>query len=147
MKNITLALGLGAVLAMSASLASAKEDRPYTEGPVTEVGFVRTKPGKFDEYMKWVDTVWKQENDEAIKAGIITGYKVSTTEPRSPSDPDVILEITYPNMAAFDGLNDKYDAIAEKIEGSVEKSNQNDIDRGSLREVLGSQLVRELVLK
>jgi hypothetical protein len=50
-------------------------------------------------------------------------------------------------MAAFDGLNDKYDAIAEKIEGSVEKSNQNDIDRGSLREVLGSQLVRELVLK
>ena len=50
-------------------------------------------------------------------------------------------------MATLDGINDKFDAVTEKVEGSVAKSNQNDIDRGSLREVLGSELIREMVLK
>jgi|CZKI01.1.fsa_nt_gi hypothetical protein len=50
-------------------------------------------------------------------------------------------------MAALDGLTEKYDAIAEKVEGSVTKSNQNEIDRGSLNDVLGSEIVREMVLK
>jgi hypothetical protein len=50
-------------------------------------------------------------------------------------------------MAIFDGINDKFDAITEKVEGSVEKTNQHDIGRGSLREVLGSELIREAVLK
>ena len=97
--------------------------------------------------MKWIDTVWKQTNEEAKKAGIIVGYNVYSIEPRHPSDPDVILTITYPNMATLDGINDKFDAVTEKVEGSVAKSNQNDIDRGSLREVLGSELIREMVLK
>jgi hypothetical protein len=147
MKKAQFALLLGASLAMSATMASAKEDRPYSDGPVVDVSFIRTKPGKFDEYLKWIDTTWKQTNEEAKKAGIVVTYKVFTVEPRSPSDPDLILSITYPNMATFDGINDKMDAIAEKVEGSVEKSNQNEIDRGSLRDVLGSELIRELVLK
>ena len=146
-KKGMLALLFTASLVMSASVVSANEDRPYKEGPVTDVAFIRTKPGKFDDYMKWVATVWKQSNEEAKKAGIIIGYRVSTSEPRSPSDPDLILEVTYPNMATFDGLTEKLDAVAEKVEGSVQKSNQNEIDRGSLRDVLGSVLTRELVLK
>jgi hypothetical protein len=147
MKKMLFVLVFSASLVMSATMASAKEDRLYTEGPVTDVSYIRTKPGKFDEYMKWIGTVWKQQNEEMKKAGIIIGYRVSTSEPRSPSDPDLILEITYPNMAAFDGLTDKMDTIAEKAAGSVEKSNQNTIDRGSLRDFLGSVLTRELVLK
>ena len=147
MKKGLLTLLFGISLVMSASVTSAKEDRPYKDGPVTDVSFIRTKPGRFDDYMKWVATVWKQSNEEAKKAGIIVGYRVSTSEPRNPSDPDLILEVTYPNMATFDGLTDKMDAIAEKVEGSVQKSNQNEIDRGSLRDVLGSVLTRELVLK
>jgi hypothetical protein len=108
---------------------------------------VRTKPGKFEDYMKWVATVWKQTYEEAKKAGFVIAYKVYTCDPRSPSDPDLILEVTYPNMAALDGLNDKFDPIAEKVEGSVKKADQNEMERGNIREVLGSVLTRELVLK
>jgi hypothetical protein len=147
MKKTLLTLLFSASLVMPASMASAMEDRPYSDGPVVDVSFIRTKPGKFDEYLKWIDTVWKQTNEEAKKAGIVVSYKVFTVEPRSPSDPDLILSITYPNMAVFDGINDKMDAVTEKVEGSVAKSNQNEIDRGSLRDVLGSELIRELLLK
>jgi hypothetical protein len=97
--------------------------------------------------MKWLDTVWKQTNEESKKAGIVVGHNVFNAEPRTPSDPGIILSGTYPNMAIFDGINDKFDAITEKVEGSVEKTNQHDIGRGSLREVLGSELIREAVLK
>ena len=109
--------------------------------------FIKTKPGKFDDYMTWLSTVWRQINEEAKKAGIVISYRIYTTEPRTPSDPNLILEVTYPNMAALDGLEDKMDAIDEKIEGTLAKSNQNEIDRGSLRDVIGSTLKRELLLK
>jgi hypothetical protein len=142
-----LALVLGVVLVLSARFASAKVDYPYTEGPVSDVSFIRTKPGQFDEYMKWIATVWKQTQEEAKKAGVVTDYKVLTVEPRSPGDPDLILVVTFPNFAALDGLSDKMDAVAEKVEGSVQKANENAIDRGKLRDVIGSELVRELVLK
>jgi hypothetical protein len=147
MKKFMLVLVFGVVFAMSAAAASAMEDHPYTEGPVTEVEFIKTKPGKFDDYMTWLSTVWRQINEEAKKAGIVISYRIYTTEPRTPSDPNLILEVTYPNMAALDGLEDKMDAIDEKIEGTLAKSNQNEIDRGSLRDVIGSTLKRELLLK
>jgi hypothetical protein len=147
MKKSLLTLLCSVSLIMSATMVSAKEDRPYTDGPVTDVSFVKSKPGKFDEYMKWIATVWKQTNEEAKKAGILTDYRAYAIEARHPGDPDIILTVTYPNMAALDNLNDKYDAITEKVEGSVEKSNANAIDRESLREVLGSELIREMVIK
>ncbi len=147
MKYPLLVLLFGASMVLSATVVSAKEDRPYTDGPVTDFTYIRTKPGMFDEYMKWLATVAKQLVDEEKKTGIVLDAKVYTVEPRRPSDPDVILSITYPNMAVFDGLDDRLDAITEKVEGSVKKANDAMIGREKLREVLGSELVREVVFK
>ena len=36
---------------MLAATATAQEVKPYKEGPVTSLSYIRTKPGKFDEYM------------------------------------------------------------------------------------------------
>jgi hypothetical protein len=147
MKNVMFKLLLGVSMVLSANLVSAKEDRPYSDGPVTDVSFIRTKSGMFDEYMKWIATSRKQLMEEEKKAGIITDYKVYFVEPRNPGDPDIILCETFANMAAFDGLDDRLDAVTEKVEGSVKKSNEAAIDRDKLRTVLGSELIREMVLK
>src|SRR5208283_3404326 len=147
MKKVTLALVLAAVFLVTPRIAAAMSDRPYTDGPVSDVTFIRTKPGMFDDYMKWVATTLKATLEEGKKAGFIVGYKVFAVEPRNPGDPDVIISISYPNMAALDGINDKMDAVAEKVEGSVAQSNANAIDREKLRTVLGSELIQEMVLK
>ena len=136
-----------ALLVSSAALASAMEDRPYTEGPVTDITFIKVKPGMFDAYMKWIATERKQLLDEEIKAGIITGSKVYTCEAHNPSEADIVLAVTFANMAALDGLDAKESAIAEKIFGSRKKSNDAEIDRGKMRKILGTQLVREMILK
>jgi hypothetical protein len=147
MKRVILTLLFSVMLVLSTTLTSAKENRPYTEGPVTDVSFIKTKPGMFDEYMKWLATVRKQIVDEEKKAGIIIDAKIYTVEPRHPGDPDIILTVTYANMAALDGLTDKMDAVTEKVEGSVKKGNENAIDREKMREVLGSELIQEMIVK
>lgn len=126
---------------------SFADDHAYTEGPVVNVTWIRTVDGKFDDYMKWLDTTWKQEEEAAKKAGYIVGYQVLMADPRGPDDADVILMITYKNWAALDGGLAKGDAIAKQIEGSVTAANQSQADRSKIRRVLGSANMQMAQLK
>jgi hypothetical protein len=128
-------------------VSALADDHPYTEGNVVNVSGIRTENGKFDEYMKYVDTTWKQEQEAAKKAGYIVSYEVLTAEPRTEHDPDIYLVVTYKNWAALDGSIEKGDAIAKQIEGSVAASNQGVVDRNKIRRVLGSQTMQVLNLK
>jgi hypothetical protein len=130
-----------------ASMTAFADDHAYTEGAVVNVGKIRTVDGKFDEYMKWVDTTWKQEQEAGKKAGYIVSYQVVSIEPRAPDDPDLLLITTYKNWAALDGALGKGDAIAKQIEGSVTAASQAQSDRAKIRRVLGSSTMQVLELK
>jgi len=147
MKNILSRLLVGAVLVASSALVSAKEELPYSEGPVIEVSYIKIKPGMFDAYLKWLSTDWKQLNAEYIKAGIILDAKVYSCTARNPHDADLALAVTYKNMAALDNLDERTAAIDEKFWSSRQKANEAAIGREKMREVLGSELIRELMLK
>ena len=144
MKAVVTLIGLA--LAFSVTTASAADTKPYTEGPVMEVSFVKTKPGKFEAYMQYLDTTYKQIMEASKKAGLIVDYAVYSASPRSLQDPDIILTVVYANMAALD-KSDEAEAVAEKIAGSMDAQSKAAIDRESLREVLGSELTRQLILK
>jgi hypothetical protein len=123
------------------------EDHAFSEGPVVNVAAIRTEPGKFDEYMKFLATTWKAEQEAAKKMGDVLSYKVITVEPRSENDPDLYLVVTYKNWATQDGAIAKADAVAKQVEGSVDASNKGAVDRGKIRRVLGSFTGQELNLK
>ena len=137
---------IGLVFSGLAATVLADEGRVYQEGPVVEVSYIRTKPGKFDDYMKFLATTYRTLMEANKKAGLILEYNIYSATPRSPQDPDLLLTITYPNMAALD-RNEESEALAVKTIGSMASQNQSAIDREALREVLGSELVRKLVLK
>jgi hypothetical protein len=138
---------LGLVMsALAATTAIAQDAKPYKEGPVTELSYIKIKPGGFDDYMKFLDTTYKTLMEANKKAGLIAGYHVYTTQARSPHEPDLILAITYPNMAALDRIEEE-EAIAAKVIGSTDVQNKAAIERGPMREVLGGQLIREMILK
>ena len=138
----TIAIGL----ALSAFTAVA-EDHPYTEGAVVNVAAIRTEYGRFDDYMKFLSTNWKQAEEAEKKAGLILSYKVLQVEPRGPDDPDLYLVVTYKNWAALDGLRDKQEAILAQVYGSMHAAQQGAVDRGKIRRALGSSTMQELVLK
>src|SRR6266704_850239 len=108
-KAIILSMGLAA---SSISLeARAQAPRAYSYGPVTEVDYIHVDYGHFDEYMAWVTSTWRPTMGAAKKAGLIIDYKVFQASPKSPDQPNVYLEITYKNMAAYAGdIGDQADA-------------------------------------
>jgi len=142
---------LAATAALSAlaltSVTAFAEEHPFTEGQVIQVAGIRTEYGKFDDYMKFLDTTWKATQEAAKKLGYITGYKVITVEPRGENDPDIYLVVYFKNWAALDGATAKGDTVADQVEGSVAAANKGAVERGKLRRVLGSFTGQELELK
>ena len=135
-----------AVFSMGAVGAASADDKPYKEGPVTDVAFIRVKPGKMLDYIAHLSGTYRQELEADKKAGLVTDYRIYEVAPRHPEDPNLILTVTYPNYAALDRVAD-FEAITAKVEGSVKASDKAFGERGSIRDVLGSELVRELILK
>jgi len=131
--------------------ALAQNDRQYTDGPVTEVNYIQVEYGHFPEYIEWLNSTWKPTMEAMKKAGVIIDYKVFQASPKSPDQPNVFLYLTYKSMAAFGGnigdrgIEEEY--VAKRAIGSTEFQNKKRVERGAYRKVLGSELIREIILK
>ncbi|HWT14198.1 MAG TPA: hypothetical protein VN581_00330 [Patescibacteria group bacterium] len=139
---------IAALLALWAAPLWAGEKDDFNEGPVTVVTAVRTEVGQWDHYVKHLRNNWKPVMEAQKQAGIILGYSVQSTRPRTPDEPNIYLVVTYPNMAAFDGLGDRAEPVAQKVTGmDREASRKANAERESMRKILGTEMIRELVLK
>ena len=126
--------------------ARAQDERQYTAGPVTEVDYIQVEYGHFAEYVDWLNSTWKPTMEALQKAGLIIDYKVFRLTPKLPDQPNIILWITYKNMAALDkGV--EQEAVAKKVIGSTEVQNKARVGRNEYRKVLGIEYIRELILK
>jgi len=143
-KAIILSMCL-AVAALSLG-ARAQDVRQYTEGPVTLVQEIGVEYGHFEEYIDWLNSTWKPTMEATKKAGIIIDYKVFSSTPPSPDHPDIILWITYKNMAALDRGVEEED-VAKKVIGSTEFQNKARVGRNEYRKILRRAYIRELILK
>ena len=138
----------GALLSLTSLATIARADgRDYNDGPVINVASIRTVDGHFDDYMHWLATGYKKQQEAAKKAGIITAYRVIVIEARGANDPDILLVTEFKNWAALDGLGGKLDKISAQLQGSTEKAAQSQADRAKIRTVLGSRTEQEALLK
>lgn len=127
---------------------AAQEEYAYTEGAVVEVTAVKIHDGQFDNYMKYLQGQYKRVMEAQKKAGIVLDYGIYATYARNPDEPDLYLTVVYPNMAALDGLRARSDAVAREITGQdTMQANVAYADRGAMRKILGSELIRKLELK
>lgn len=126
--------------------ARARDERQYTDGPVTDVGYIRVEYGRFEDYVDWLNSTWKPTMEAMKEAGLIIDYKVCTAVAKSAHEPNVFLMITFENMAALDkGV--ELEEVAKKVIGSTELQNKARVGRNEYRTVLGRELIRELILK
>src|SRR5215471_7215665 len=120
-KTIVLSICL-AISALSLN-ARAQDVRQYTDGPVTEVDYIRVEYGRFEEYVDWLNSTWKPTMEAMKKAGLIVGYKAFRATPKSPDQPNIFLTITFENMAALDkGV--ELEAVAKRVIGSTKFQNE-----------------------
>src|SRR6478752_5010900 len=134
------------LLSFNARAQSTQDERQYAEGPVTLVQEIAVEYGHFENYIDWLNSTWKPTMEATKKAGIIIDYKIFSSTPPSPDRPNIILWITYKNMAALDrGVEEE--EVAKKVIGSTEFQNKKRVERSAYRKVLRREYIRELMLK
>ena len=147
MKRILATAVLAMAITGSGGLAANAQsaERVYDNGTVWTISEVETKPGMFDDYMKYLSTTYRVIQEAGKKAGRVLSYKVLTVDSPRDHEPDVILMVEYKNMAAFDRSLADGDAATAAAFGSTVKSNQSAVSRETLRTLRGSLTARELV--
>jgi hypothetical protein len=140
-------IGSIAVLTLIGISVYAQVNRPYRNGSVWSISFIRIKPGMDTAYMNYIAGPWKANQEAAKKEGLILSYKVVSTEGHTPADWNVMLMTEYKDLASMEANEDKADALAQKVVGTDEKQMQGYKDRSEIREVMGVRLAREIVLE
>ena len=148
-RNVTRSV-LGVALAISLLcpiMALAQQAaKPYHDGPVWEIAFIKTKAGMEDRYMRYLADDWKREQEAMKKAGYILDYKVIVTEPHGPQDFNVMLMTEFKDLATMEANAEKAEALGQQLFGGQPKVESGYQDRASYREVLADRLAREIIL-
>lgn len=125
----------------------AQVKRPYHNGTVWTLAFIRIKPGMDSAYLNYVANDWKRIQEAAKKEGLILSYKALVTEGHAPGDWNLILMTEVKDLATLEANDGKADALAQRVVGDDQKQMQGYHERAEIREVMGSRLARELVLE
>ena len=153
MKIIAILIGVVALVSganasdNASNKAGAQDERGYTYGPVTEVGYIHVEYGHFEEYMAWVTSTWVPTMEAAKKAGLIIDYKVFQATPKSPDQPNIYLWLTFKNAAAALDKGVELEYVARKVICNTECQNKARAARSEYRKVTGNEFIRELILK
>ena len=145
-KNVLVGSILLALLVVGVSVY-AQVNRPYHNGTVWNIAFIRMKPGMETAYMNYLAGQWKANQEASKKEGIILTYKVMSVEGHTPGEWNLMLMTEYKNLATMEANEDKADALGQKMIGNDEKQRQGYKDRSEIREVMGDRLAREVILE
>jgi hypothetical protein len=148
MNRQRLLIGTVAAVVLLLCLAVlARVDRPYRNGSVWDVTFIRIKPGMNEAYMKYLAGQWKDTQETMKKEGLILSYMVMETEAHSSTDWNMMLMTEYKDLATMEANEQKEEELAQKIVGDDTKQMQGYRDRSEIREVMGGRLTRQIVLE
>ena len=148
MKNRRIFVGLVVVVVLTLSIvALAQVNRPFKNGTVWSIGFIRMKPGMETAYLNYVAGDWKREQEALKKDGQIISYRVLQTEAHGAGDFNLMLMTEYKDLATYEKNQDKADALLQTVIGDDEKQRQGYRQRLEIREVLADRLAREIVLE
>jgi hypothetical protein len=125
----------------------AQVTRPFHNGSVWTLAFIRIKPGMDSAYLNYVANDWKRIQEAAKKEGLILSYKVLVTEGHTAGDWNLILMTEVKDLATLEANEKKADALGQRLVGDDQKQMQGYRERAEIREVMGTRLARELVLE
>ena len=132
---------------MLAAQTGFGQEKPYKEGSVWTVTFVKVKPGMMDTYLRDLGANRKKLMEQAKKDGLILSERLLSGDATGREDFDLILMVEFKNWAAFDGLSDKFRVLAEKMVGSEDKQVQMMTKRTEVREIVGTKTMQEIFLR
>ena len=125
----------------------AQFSRPYRNGSVWNIGFIRMKPGMDTAYLSYVAGDWKREQEALKKDGQIVSYKVLQTESHNATDWNLMLMTEYKDLATMEANEAKADQLLQTVIGNDDKQRQGYKERLEIREVMADRMAREIILE
>jgi len=146
-KRNVLVASLAIALLIAGVSVYAQVKRPYHNGTVWNISFIRIKPGMDSAYMNYLASSWKAEQEAQKKDGNIVSYKVMSVEGHTTGEFNLMLMSEYKSLAAMEASEDKADAVTQKVVGNDETQMKGYNDRLAIREIIGDRLAREVILE
>ena len=106
-----IAGSLVTVLLVLGITAFAEVNRPYHNGSVWTLAFIRMKPGMETAYLGYLAGQWKANQEAEKKEGLILSYKVLSVEGHTPGEWNLMLMTEYKDLTSLDVGEDKSDAL------------------------------------
>lgn len=137
MKKIMLLLLLTPILAFA--------EAPFKQGTYWEVTSVEVHPGKFDAYIENLNDLWREQMDHLIKEKKVVSYKLLNNVHAREGEPNLWLMVEWKSAGDMLDMPEEYwGKLMSDMVGSREDSAKRTIDRGELRDIMGTTLVREV---
>src|SRR5436853_7112589 len=121
-------------------------NRPYHNGSVWNLTFVRIKPGMDAAYLGYLSNNWKREQETAKQDGLILSYKILGTESHGSNDWNLLLMVEYKDLATMEANEPKTEAHGQRLFGTDQQQQQGYRERADIRETVGDRLAREVIL-
>ena len=146
MRNKVLAVFSIAVFAMfGGSLALAQDNtRGWEQGHIVQVTEVHIKDGMFNAYINDLNNVWRKFLEAQMEDGDVVDYGMFANPNSREGEPDLFLTVTYKNWAAFDRGVEYFEELGSKVLGSPEEMREASVDRGELRTIGSTYVLREI---
>lgn len=147
-RKIVAALGLMLITTLGSVSAFAQDHtRGWEQGYVVQVTEVHTKDGMFNAYINDLSKVWRKFLEKQKEDGDVISYGMYSNVNQREGEPDLFLTITFKNWAAFDRGVEYFEELGSQILGSTEEMREANVDRGKLRTIGSTYMLRELKFK
>jgi hypothetical protein len=135
-----------ALLAAGSLLVCAAQaiDSPVKDGPVYVAWYAHVEDGRWWDYMKFLDRVYRVELDALRSKGLIVGYQIVRSEARSHDDWNLAIILEYRNMAALDVPPEELESTELEASKAIPGIKELEKDRDNIRKVIGIRTYREI---
>jgi hypothetical protein len=140
---ISLALATAAI-AITPAVAQRSNNEP---GNYTSVSMIKILPGQFENYMDFLASQWKKQNEFAKKKGYLVSYHVLSSVDSRAGEPDLFLVMEFkdwPTTAESKRRQDEFVAMMKMDEHQMDAASAG---RGPMRTLMGSMTLQEVLLK
>ena len=147
MKTIkTLFVG-AAMMAATLATQSMAQESSYKPGSVWVASRIDVMPGQYENYMDYLATTWKKNQELAKAEGIVLDYHVLAVNNARQGEPDLVLIVEYKDYRS----TTQQEAFRQKVNGMMAMDNRKQAtasgERAKMREQIGSTEYQELILK
>lgn len=136
-----------AVVGAAFAVAAPAQDSSYKAGEYQDVSAIEIMPGQFENYMDYLATNWKKQQEFAKSKGWITGYSVLVNNYRRDGEPALYLVTRYTKQYSVA----EQEAQDKEFEAYMKQSNRQMTtasgERAVMRKQRGTMQLQEAILK